>query len=74
MRRTEILVEDLTSPYDVVIQNAPCISLAVDDSTDNTDNAQLLVFVRFYNETKKEFCEELLGLTHLEAHTGRGNP
>jgi hypothetical protein len=42
MRRTEILAEDLT------IQNAPWISLAVDESTDNTDNAQLLVFVRFY--------------------------
>ncbi|MGH0138695.1 UNVERIFIED_CONTAM: hypothetical protein FKN15_072499 [Acipenser sinensis] len=33
------------------------------------DNAQLLVFVRFYDRTKKEFCEDLLGLTTLEAHT-----
>ena len=27
------------------------------------------MFVRFYNETKKELCEELFGITHLEAHT-----
>jgi hypothetical protein len=52
MRRNEILAEDLISQLDEVIQNAPSISLAVDDSTDNTDNALLLLFVRFYYETK----------------------
>lgn len=49
MRTTEILAEDLTSQLDEPIQNAPCFPLAVEESTDNTDNAQLLVFVRFYN-------------------------
>lgn len=49
MRRTEILAEDLISKLDEAIQNAPCISLAMDESTDNTDNAQLLVFFRFFN-------------------------
>lgn len=43
----------------------------MDDSRDTTDNAQLLVFVRFYDETKKKFCQDLLGLTTLEAHTRR---
>ena len=27
------------------------------------DNAQLLVYVRFFNKQKKEFCEDLLGVT-----------
>lgn len=69
IRRTEILAEDVISQLDEAIQNAPCISLAVDESTDTTDNAKLLVFVRFYDETKKEFCQNLLGLTTIEAHT-----
>jgi hypothetical protein len=38
-RRTEILAEDLTSQLDEAIQNAPGISLAVDESTDKSDNA-----------------------------------
>ena len=36
------------------IQNAQCISLAVDKPTDTTDIAKLLVFVRFYDEGKRE--------------------
>ena len=39
MRRTEILGEDLTPLLDEAIQNAACISLSVDESTDNIDNA-----------------------------------
>ena len=34
--------------------------LAVDESTDVCDNAQLLVYVRFFNKEKKESCEVLL--------------
>lgn len=71
VRRTKILAEDRISQLDKAIQNAPCISLAVNESTDTTDNAKLQLFVRFYDETKKEFCEDLLGLTTLEAHTQR---
>ena len=48
------------------IQNAQCISLAVGEST---DNAQLLVFVSFYDEAKGEFVEDVLGLTNLSGHT-----
>ncbi|KAG7162641.1 SCAN domain-containing protein 3-like 16 [Homarus americanus] len=65
MRRTEILSEDLTSQLDNGIKNAPCISLAVDESTDT----QLVVYVRFYDEAKRELCEDLLGITNLEART-----
>ena len=48
------------------IKNAQCISLAVDEST---DNAQLLVFVSFYDEAKGEFVEDVLGLMNLSGHT-----
>ena len=33
------------------------------------DNAQLLVYVRFLNKEKKEFCEDLLGVTPLQTST-----
>ena len=67
MRRTAILAEDLTSQLDNAMQNASCISVAVDESTDATDSAQLLVFVRFYDIAQKGFCEDLLGVASLEA-------
>jgi len=51
------------------IKNAECISLAVDESTDSIDNAQLSVFVRYYSEAKGTFCEDILGLKTLHGHT-----
>ncbi len=33
------------------------------------DNAQLLVYVRFFHKEKKEICEDLLGVMPLETHT-----
>ncbi|KAL0152429.1 hypothetical protein M9458_052152, partial [Cirrhinus mrigala] len=36
---------------------------------DSTDNAQLMVFVRFFDEEKGEFYEDVLGLTNLHGHT-----
>ncbi|XP_040278185.1 zinc finger BED domain-containing protein 5-like [Bufo bufo] len=68
-RRTEIISEDLLSQLEVKMKKAVCISLAVDESCDATDNAQLMVFVRFYDDTQKDFCEDLLGMTALHAHT-----
>uniref|UniRef100_A0A0E9QRZ2 DUF4371 domain-containing protein n=1 Tax=Anguilla anguilla TaxID=7936 RepID=A0A0E9QRZ2_ANGAN len=64
--KTEILTEDVLAQLNAAIQSAPCIALAVDESTDVTDNAQLLVYVRFFHKEKKEFCEDLLGVTPLE--------
>ncbi|MBN3306723.1 SCND3 protein, partial [Amia calva] len=68
-RKSEILTEDVLTQLDDAIQSAPCIALAVDKSTDVSDNAQLLVYVRFYHTEKKAFCEDLLGVTSLETHT-----
>ena len=53
MRRTELLAEDLVLQLDEGLKNAPCISLAIDESTDMTDNAQLMVFARYYDESMK---------------------
>ena len=63
-RKSEILTEDVLTPRDEAIRSAPCIALAVHESTDVSDNAQLLVYVRFYH-TEKEFCEDLSGVTPL---------
>lgn len=67
--KTEILTQDVLAQLDEAIHKAPCIGLAVDESTDVSDNAQLLVFVRFFNKDKEEFCEDLLGVTPLQTST-----
>jgi len=46
------------------VKEAKYISLAIDESTDNTDISQLWVFVRYYDG--KDFREELLALLPLE--------
>lgn len=69
MRRTELLANDLMLQLDLGLKEAPCISLAIDESTDSTDHAQLMVFVRYYDARKKEFCQDLLGVTDLKGRT-----
>lgn len=68
-RRSEILAEDVLSQLEEAICKAPCVGLAVDESTDVSDNAQLLVYIRFLNRDKNEFCEDLLGVTSLQTTT-----
>lgn len=68
-RKSELLAEDVLAQLDAAVQSAVCISLAIDESTDVTDNAQLLVYVRFLHKEQKEVCEDLLGLMPLETHT-----
>ena len=69
MRRTELLAYDLMSQLDEGLHNAPGISLAIDKSIDNTDNAQLMVVVRYYNAGVTEFCQDLMGVTNLKERT-----
>ncbi|CDQ66370.1 unnamed protein product [Oncorhynchus mykiss] len=68
-RKSEILTEDVLTQLDEAIRSAPCRELAVDEPTDVNNNAQLLVYVRFYHTENKEFCEDLLGATPLETQT-----
>ena len=69
MRRTELLVEDLLLQLNEGLKNEPLISLAIDESTDMTDNAQHLIFGRYYDGSKKEFTEDFLGVTTLKKRT-----
>ena len=71
MRRTELMAEDLLWQLDQRLKNAPCISLAIDESTDMTDNAQLLIFLRYYDGNRKEFMQNLLSVTTLTKRTQR---
>ena len=66
MRRTELLAKDLLLQLDEGLKNTSRISLAIDESTDMTDKVQLLIFVRYYDVSKKEFMQDLLGVTTLK--------
>uniref|UniRef100_G3NPE4 DUF4371 domain-containing protein n=1 Tax=Gasterosteus aculeatus TaxID=69293 RepID=G3NPE4_GASAC len=68
-KKGEILTQDVLTQLDEAIHKAPCVGLAVDESTDICDNAQLLVYVRFFNTDQKAFCEDLLGVTPLQTST-----
>ena len=49
MTRTELSAHDLMSQLNEGLRNAPGFSLALDESTDKTGNAQVMVFVRYHN-------------------------
>ena len=67
--KSEIVTRDVLAQLDEAIQKADCISLAVDESTDITEHAQLVVFVRFFNKEENKNCEDLLGVTSLGSNT-----
>ena len=69
MRRTELLAKDLVLQLDEGMKSAPCISLAIDESTDITDNAQLMVFARYYDGSKKKLMQDLFGVVALKGRT-----
>uniref|UniRef100_G3NA36 HAT C-terminal dimerisation domain-containing protein n=1 Tax=Gasterosteus aculeatus TaxID=69293 RepID=G3NA36_GASAC len=64
-KKGEILTEDVLTQLDEAIHKAPCVGLAVDESTHICDNAQ----VRCFNTDQKAFCEDLLGVTPLQTST-----
>nr|XP_054593491.1 SCAN domain-containing protein 3-like [Nothobranchius furzeri] len=68
-KKSETLTQDVVAQLDEAIQKAPCVGLAVDESTDVCDNAQLLVYVRFYYAEQKAFYEDLLGIIPLQTST-----
>ncbi|KAJ8333792.1 hypothetical protein SKAU_G00411110 [Synaphobranchus kaupii] len=67
MRRVEALASDVFETLLDKLRKAEVMSLAVDESTDNSDVAQLCLYVRFFDG--ECFREELLGLIPLEGHT-----
>uniref|UniRef100_UPI003AB06FCF zinc finger BED domain-containing protein 5-like n=1 Tax=Centroberyx gerrardi TaxID=166262 RepID=UPI003AB06FCF len=66
-RRVHVLAEDVQRLVLDGVKEAQHISLAIDESTDNTDISQLCVFVRYFDG--KDFKEELLALIPLEDNT-----
>lgn len=54
-----MLAQDVQSQLDAAIETAPCITLAFDETIAINDNAQLLVYVRFYHAEKKDFIEDI---------------
>ena len=67
LRRVELLAKDVSGKLLENLRKAEFISIAVDESTDCTDMAQLCIYVRFFDGVC--FREELLGLIPWEGHT-----
>lgn len=66
-RRLDILATDVFETLLDQLRKADFISLAVDESTDNSDIAQLCLFVRFFDGDV--FREDILALIPLEGQT-----
>ncbi|XP_051783182.1 SCAN domain-containing protein 3-like [Erpetoichthys calabaricus] len=67
VRRVDVLATDVFDTLLNQLRKADFISLAVDESTDNLDVAQLCMFVRFFDGHC--FKEDILGLIPLEGNT-----
>lgn len=67
MRRMEDIGQDIRNQLLADLRASACFSIAVDESTDVTDNAQLCVWVRFPKENT--FQEEMLCLLPLLGQT-----
>ena len=66
-RRVDDLATDIFETLLARLKEADFMSLAVDESTDNSDTAQLCLFVRFFDGDG--FKEDILNLIPLEGHT-----
>lgn len=53
----------MLAQLDEAMHKVSCIGLAVDETTDVSNNVQLLAYVRFFNKDKNKFCDDLLGDT-----------
>ena len=67
-RRAEKLSGDVSDELKARIKKAEHMSLAIDESTDKTDSAQLLVYVRYYIPDSG-FHEDVLGIYTMEGRT-----
>ena len=69
MRRIDDMGQDVSTQIVSGLQNCKYFSLALDESCDITDNAQLSIFVRYTNNDF-DCVEELLDLRQLVSTTG----
>lgn len=67
-RRAEKLSGDVSDKLKACLKKAEHIALAIDESTDKTDGAQLLVYVRYYMPDSG-FHEDVLGTYTMEGRT-----
>ena len=68
MRRIDSISDELTEQLNTASKDFVWFSLALDESTDNEDTAQLLIFIRGINENFV-ITEELLGLESMKSTT-----
>jgi hypothetical protein len=66
IRRVQLLATDVLETLLESLKKADVMSIAVDESTDKTDTAQLCIYVHFFDD--KCFREELLSLLPLKGH------
>uniref|UniRef100_A0AAR2LR24 DUF4371 domain-containing protein n=1 Tax=Pygocentrus nattereri TaxID=42514 RepID=A0AAR2LR24_PYGNA len=67
-RRVELIDEDLASKLNKKVESFTLYSLALDESNDIKDNAQLLIFIRGINDSF-EITEEFLAMESLKGTT-----
>ncbi|CAL9706387.1 unnamed protein product [Knipowitschia caucasica] len=69
VRRIEALSSDIHGKITRALHKADHYSLAIDESTDTTDVAQMCVYVQYFDDKSVSFQEELLFLIPLEGQT-----
>lgn len=68
-RNTHVLAEENHCDLKQQLNNANYYALAMDESCDVTDTAQLIIFVRYLDKTRETFVEEVLALLPLLGRT-----
>lgn len=68
-RNTHVLAEENHCDVKRQLNNSDYYALAMDESCDITDKAQLVIFVRFLDKMRQTFVEELLIILPLIGRT-----